>query len=197
MFDLVAAVKFDTQDALPSVVAGSSQFPGIEAFHFQRDALCRTRLARLAEFFDKQIQFLRALAFLRFSFALCFFALSVLLETFAQRFRSVLAMLFADFGDGIALDVKAVRRFFHGLQVAKRVGVHTQSDAQALAVEVRLLGEDLFVDANGKRRMIAENGKRILKFFEQRACIEDRRAAGLIGSVHGGEEIDFWRKTIS
>ena len=75
--------------------------------------------------------------------------------------------------------------------------MHTQGDAQALAVEVRLLGQDLFVDANGKRRMIAENGKRILKFFEQRACIEDRRAAGLIGSVHGGEEIDFWRKTIS
>ena len=89
-----------------------------------------------AEFLDKLAELLRMQAFLRFGFTLSLLALRFFLEAFAQRFRSVLAMLFADLGDGIAVNVQPMRRFFHRFEVAQRIGVHAECDAQALAVDV-------------------------------------------------------------
>jgi len=75
-------------------------------------------------------------------------------------------VLFADFGNGLAFEVEALRRLFHHFHVTQRADMHAQGRAQGLAVEVGLRRQHLLVDADGQRLAIAEDGKTFLQLLE-------------------------------
>lgn len=132
----------------------------------------------LAELLHQLIELFATLSFERFGFALRLAPFGVFLEALTQDFGGVLAVFFRNISDHISGQVVAVLSFLHGFQVAQRVGVHAERDAQGFAFQIRLLRENELVDANGQCRVIAKDRIGFLQGFEQRACF---LSGGLIG----------------
>lgn len=65
------------------------------------------------------------------------------------------------------VEIESLFRAFHRLQVAERIGVHAERQSQDLAVEVRFLCEQLLVDADGQRHVIAKNLELVLQALQQ------------------------------
>ena len=78
----------------------------------------------------------------------------------------MLAMFVHHFVAGISVQVQAVRGLLDGFQVTQRVRVHSERDAQDLALDIRATSKQLLVDTNGQRRIIVEDRKTRLQGFE-------------------------------